>query len=259
MPHNNSIEIGFGSLQVRRQRLSEQVTGQIQELIVKGGLKPGDKIPPERKLAEQLGVSRTVIREATKALQERGLVKVLTGSGSFVSQVKPETVSQSIGLFVSGYRGAFRSLFEVRDMLEVEIARLAAERASEEHVEQLHSSLTRMRNALSRGNHPPGWLEDFVQADLSFHRVLAQATNNSLLPLLLAPITDLLLELSRKASSIPGAPETAIVYHQNILECVRSGDSQRSQELMREHLSKAREFAQIMEQDGDDAAPPGIR
>jgi GntR family transcriptional repressor for pyruvate dehydrogenase complex len=259
MPQNDSIEIGFGSLRVRRQRLSEQVAGQIQELIVTGGLKPGDKIPPERELAEQLGVSRTVIRETIKALQERGLVKVLTGSGSFVSRVEPETVSQSIGLFVSGYRGAFRSLFEVRNMLEVEIVRLAAERASEEHVEQLHSSLSKMRNALSRGGHTTDWLEDFVQADLSFHRVLAQATNNSLLPLLLAPITDLLLELCRKASSIPGAPETAIVYHQNILECVRSGDSQTSQELMREHLSKAREFAQIMEQDANSAALSGMR
>ena len=84
----NSLE----TLQIRRESLSEQVAEKIQQFIIQGHLRPGDRLPPERELGEQLGVSRTVIREATKQLQERGLVKVLTGSGTYVSKIEPEAI-----------------------------------------------------------------------------------------------------------------------------------------------------------------------
>src|SRR5258706_1980367 len=199
----NSREI----VQVRRESLSVQAAEQIQQFIIRGELRPGDRLPPERELSEQLGVSRTVVREATKLLQERGLVKVLTGSGSFVSKVESSAISQSISLFMWGHGHAFHDLLEIRKMFEVEIAGLAAERATAEEVRELEAALAQMSAGAEAGT---AGLEKFVLADLLFHHVLAKASKNSLLPLLLAPINDLLLEVSRHASSLPGAPASAI-------------------------------------------------
>ena len=92
----NTKVIGLDMMQVKRERLSEQIAEQIQRNIIEGKLKQGDRLQPERDLAEQFGVSRTVIREATKVLQERGLVKVITGSGTYATRIKPAAVSQSI-------------------------------------------------------------------------------------------------------------------------------------------------------------------
>jgi GntR family transcriptional repressor for pyruvate dehydrogenase complex len=234
------------NLPIRRESLSVQVAEQLQQFIVRGGLRPGDRLPPERELGEQLGVSRTVVREATKQLQERGLLKVMTGSGTYVSKVDPSTVSQSIGLFMWGHGHAFHELLEIRKMLEVEIAGLAAERATEEDWVQLEAAITQMAAGLSQVHTNAASLEEFVQADLRFHQVMAQASKNSLLPLLLSPITDLLLAFSRQASSLPGAPENAIHFHQTLLEHIRSRDSMNCRLVMRQHLTDAEKFLDQM-------------
>ncbi len=235
------------TLQVRRESLSEQVAEKIQQSIIQGQLRPGDRLPPERELGEQLGVSRTVIREATKQLQERGLVKVLTGSGTYVSKIEPAAISQSIGLFMWGHGHAFRDLLEIRKMLEVEIAGHAAERATDEDIQQLESALEQMVAGLPGVHQDAAGLEKFVQADLLFHQIMARASKNSLLPLLLAPITDLLLEFSRQASSLHGAPENAIHFHRTLLQVVRDRDGERCRAVMRDHLSNAEKFLDQMD------------
>jgi GntR family transcriptional repressor for pyruvate dehydrogenase complex len=238
---------GLQSFQVSRLKLSDQVAEQIQHVIVNGGLRPGDKLPSERELGEQLGVSRTVVREATKALQERGLVKILTGSGTYVSEVESDVVTQSIELYVRGRKHKYRDLLEIRKTLEVEIAGLAAERATEEDIERLGVVLERMQEAFPTAQTDAESLEEFVLADMQFHQYLAQASHNSLLPLLLTPIADLLLEFSRKASSLPSAPQSAHRYHKAILECVRSGDSEKCRDVMREHISSTEDFIEQLE------------
>jgi GntR family transcriptional repressor for pyruvate dehydrogenase complex len=238
----NSLEI----VQVRRESLSAQAAEQIQQFIVRGELRPGDRLPPERELSEQLGVSRTVVREATKLLQERGLVKVLTGSGSFVSKVEPAAISQSISLFMWGHGHAFHDLLEIRKMFEVEIAGLAAERATADEAQELEAALAQMtaaQPAVAAGAAADGaGLEKFVLADLLFHHILARASKNSLLPLLLSPINDLLHEFSRQASSLPGAPANAIHFHHTLLQGIRSRDSERCRAVMRDHLNDAENF-----------------
>ncbi len=238
----NSLE----TLQVRRESLSEQVAEKIQQFIIQGQLRPGDRLPPERELGEQLGVSRTVIREATKQLQERGLLKVLTGSGTYVSKIDPAAISQSISLLMWGHGHAFHDLLEIRQMLEVEIAGHAAERATEDDIQQLEGALEQMAAALPDVHQDAAGLEKFVQADLLFHQILARASKNSLLPLLLAPITELLLEFSRQASSLQGAPENAIHFHKTLLQVIRSRDSQLCRAVMRDHLSNAEKFLDQM-------------
>jgi GntR family transcriptional repressor for pyruvate dehydrogenase complex len=232
-------------IQVSRDLLFEQVADQIQNIIVKGGLVPGDRLPPERELAEQLHVSRTVIREAVKALQERGLVRVLRGSGTYVSRVEPDTIAQSITLYMHSHQGSLRDLVEIRCPLEIEIAGLAAEMATDEDIELLESSLREMEEALPQLTSTPHALEQFVQADMIFHHALARATKNVLLPVLLTPITDLLLEFRRKASDKAGAAEDAIYYHRAMLDAIRRRDGLACRELMRKHLYRAEQWTGV--------------
>ncbi len=130
-------------LRVSRESLSDQVAEQLQQLIIEGGLKPGEKLPPERDLCDQLGVSRTVIREAVQRLQVQGLLRVVGGSGTYISRVDPGVVAQSIGLFMSSHDHTFQDLLEIRRFIEVEIAGLAAERASPKDFEILEEVLNR--------------------------------------------------------------------------------------------------------------------
>jgi GntR family transcriptional repressor for pyruvate dehydrogenase complex len=248
MTIENKGTTDLDAIQIRREPLSEQVAEQIQN-IIQDKLKEGDRLPPERDLSEKFGVSRVVIREATKILQERGLVKILTGSGTYVSRVEPEVVFQSMRLFVRGNKHSFRDLLEIRKMLEVEIAGLAADRATDDDIHQLEVMVNEMQAALPEIRSSKDKLEDFVEADLSFHQDLAKASHNFLLPILLSPITDLLLEFRRKASSFPGAPENATNFHQTILDCIRNRDSRKSRDVMRSHLSNTEEFLDLMVED----------
>lgn len=242
------------NLKITRERLYEQVVQQLQELVISGRLQPGDKLPPERQLAEQLGVSRTVIREAIKTLEQRGLVKVLTGSGTYVSQMDPRIVSESISLLVQQSTSSFDHLNEVRRMLEIEITGFAAERAQLEDIEAMEEAVQEMEDAVANMKGRPDLLEDFVEADLAFHDALAKAAQNPLLPILLDPISDLLVEFRRLASSGPGAPEDALNYHRKILKYLKARDVSTCRELMREHLEKAEEWAAKGQVDHDQLA-----
>lgn len=242
------------NLHVRRETLTQQVARRIQEIIMDGGFAPGDRIPTERELCDRLNVSRTVVREGIKALQERGLLRAIPGSGTYISRIEGDQISRSISLFVRGNTHAFRDLLEIRKSLEVEIAGLAALRASPGEITELESAVHKMRTLLEDVPLTADSLEEFARADLEFHQTLAKASHNSLLPLLLTPITDLVLEFSREASSEHGAPENAVRYHQAILECVRQQDGENSRAVMRAHISNAEELLHRME-DHDKTAP----
>src|ERR671935_2210582 len=114
----------------REPRLSDRVAALLLETIVARGLQPGDRLPSERELGEQFGVSRTVIREAVRALAAKGVIEVRTGSGLRVAAVDASSVSESMSLFMRGGGIEFEKVHEVRTVLEVHIAGLAAERAS---------------------------------------------------------------------------------------------------------------------------------
>src|SRR3989442_2687911 len=122
----------------REPRLSDKVAELLLETILSPDLQPGDRLPSERELGEQFGVSRTVIREAVRALAAKGVIDVRTGSGLRVAAVDSATVSESMSLFMRGSTTLdYPKVHEVRAMLEVEIAGLAAERASREDLAEL--------------------------------------------------------------------------------------------------------------------------
>ena len=133
---------------VRSSRLYEQIVQQVEESIQKGALKVGDKLPPERDLAEQFGVSRTAVREAVKALREKGMVEAYPGRGTFVMEGSSHPIRLSLDRMVKAGQGeGSRYLTEVREMMEPEIAAMAAERADGEDVAALRESLAVMDGA----------------------------------------------------------------------------------------------------------------
>jgi GntR family transcriptional repressor for pyruvate dehydrogenase complex len=230
---------------LRRDRLYEQVADQIESLIVSESLRPDDKLPSERNLAERLGVSRTVIREATRVLNVRGLVVVKPGSGTYIQKLSPSDAAAPIGLFLKMQREAttFQNLCEVRHTLEVDIAGLAAERATDKDTSALETAMEQMAGHVTNA-------EQFVQNDLDFHSALAAATHNDLYKVLLTPITDLLFEFRLAAYQYDAQNSIAggLTYHRRILDCIKTRDVEGARQAMREHLNQAQNLFETARQ-----------
>lgn len=223
---------------VRTSRLYEQIVQQIEESIVKGDLKPGDQLPAERDLAHRFGVSRTAVREAVKALREKGLVEAYSGRGTFITDGTTQAVRQSLDLMVKiGQPEGSTHLAEVRAILEPEIAALAAARIQD-------SELTTMREAVSvmdRAGHDP---QAYIEADLDFHLALAEGAANPLILSLLDSIVGLLREQRLRIFRVPGGPERGQIHHKRILEAVERHDAESARQAMRAHLLQVRDDSQ---------------
>jgi GntR family transcriptional repressor for pyruvate dehydrogenase complex len=212
---------------------SERIARQIQDLVTSEQLVPGDKLPAQRELAEAFGVSRTAVREALKLLQERGLVEVRTGRGTYVTSPDLATVTSSISLASQMHHVKLGDLLEARRCMEGFIAGLAAERATPADIARLEALVEAM-DALSRGS------DEFVEADREFHAAMAAATQNPLLVILSKPLVDLIQRVRRVGIGVSGSPERAQVYHKRILVSIKSRDVTRARELALEHLDQFR-------------------
>jgi len=206
---------------VRTSRLYEQIVQQIEESILKGDLKPGDQLPAERDLAQRFGVSRTAVREAVKALREKGLVEAYSGRGTFITD----------------------GTSEVRAILEPEIAALAAIRAQE-------SDLATMREAVAIMDHAGQDPDAYIEADLDFHLALAEGAANPLILSLIDSIVGLLREQRLRIFKVPGGPERGQVHHKRILDAMERRDAADARSAMKAHLQQVRD---------DSQAPPGKR
>ena len=216
--------------QTRRGRLRDRAADQILEMVVSGGLRPGERLPPERELCERLSVSRTVVREALNLLEARGLISIEHGRGAVVSGGNTDAVRDTLALILRVRPKALWELLEMRKILEVEISGLAAERATKEGVEAMRAQLRRMAASIDV---PQG----YVDADVEFHALLARGAGNAVLLTMLDPIVDL-LRASRQVSAArrPGSALRALGEHEKILRRVEAGDAQGARREMRAHL-----------------------
>lgn len=223
---------------VRTSRLYEQIVQQIEESIVSGTLKTGDQLPAERELAQRFGVSRTAVREAVKALREKGLVEAFSGRGTFITDATNQAVRQSLDLMVKiGQPEGSSYLAEVRAILEPEIAGLAASRIQE-------SELATMREAVATMDRSGGDPDAYIEADLDFHLALAEGADNPLILSLLDSIVGLLREQRLRIFKVPGGPERGQIYHKRILDAVERRDAQAAREAMRAHLGQVSQDSQ---------------
>jgi GntR family transcriptional repressor for pyruvate dehydrogenase complex len=214
----------------REPRLSDKVTDAILEMIAADRLRPGDQLPPERELGEQFGVSRTVIREAVRALRAKGLLEVKSGSGVRIVAVDGRTVGESMRHFVHGSSLDYPKVDEVRRVLEVACAGIAAERATEQDIAAIDETIDLFENECSD-------LEKSVRHDLAFHRALATSTHNELFLVLHDSMGEMLLEVRRRNLSRGRAERRLVVQmHRRIRDAVAAHDPEAAREAMRDHL-----------------------
>jgi len=229
---------------VRTSRLYEQIVQQIEESVLNGTLKPGDQLPAERELAQRLGVSRTAVREAVKALREKGLVEAYSGRGTFVTDGTTQAARQSFDLMVKvGQQEGAPHLAELRLILEPGIAALAAVRVKDD-------DLAAMREAVAVMDRAQDDPEAYIEADLDFHLALAETVANPLILSLIDSIVGLLREQRIKIFNVEGGPQRGQVHHKRILEAMERHDAEMARTAMRAHLEQVRE---------DSRASPGTK
>jgi GntR family transcriptional regulator, transcriptional repressor for pyruvate dehydrogenase complex len=216
----------------RNQRLSDKVADQLLVSIQSEQMSPGSRLPSERELSEQFGVSRTVVREAVRSLAAKGVLEVRSGSGVHVTSVAASSVSEQMALFLRG-NGAldYAKINEVRMTLEIRTAQIAAERATDEDIAELREHCERMAAV--------GDVEAASAEDVEFHRAIARATHNDLFTVMLDSIGDILLEIRRATLGLPGRIQEGVAFHARILERIAAHDVEGAGEAMHQHLQDA--------------------
>jgi len=228
-PIRDPIEATFRPLE-RDVRMSDQIADQILDSIITLGMRPGDRLSTERDLAEQFGVSRTVVREAVRSLAGRGVVDARPGRGLRVAAPRAATTRQSMTLFLRNQVSRdHRDVAEVRRMVEVEIAGLASVRATDDDLAVLRGICRLMEDRLDN-------LAAASEADIEFHRAIARATHNELYLMMLDAIADSLADIRALTFQEPGRPRTALEAHKAILARIQAHDLDGSVAAMRVHL-----------------------
>jgi GntR family transcriptional repressor for pyruvate dehydrogenase complex len=224
---------------VRTSRLYEQIVQQIEDSVLNGSLKPGDQLPAERELAQRLGVSRTAVREAVKALREKGLVEAYSGRGTFITDGTSQAARQSFDLMVKiGQQEGAPHLAELRLILEPGIAAVAAVRIEEEHLVAMRDAVA----VMERSQKDPA---AYIEADLDFHLALAEAAANPLILSLIDSIVGLLREQRIKIFNVEGGPQRGQFHHKRILEAMERRDPETARAAMRAHLEQVRDDSQV--------------
>jgi GntR family transcriptional repressor for pyruvate dehydrogenase complex len=215
----------------QRGRLSDEIADRLLHSILESGLRPGDRLPSERELGEQFGVSRTVIREAVRSLGGRGVIESRRGAGLTVAAVPASAVSSSMRLYLRSAHGdlAYEKVHVVRKAIEVEMAAIAAGRARPEDIVVLRELHDRMGTMLDRG-------EDVSQVDVEFHRQIARMTDNELFIVVLDSIGDILLQVRELTWRTAPLIRSALEAHGRILEAIANHDAAGARDAMLEHL-----------------------
>jgi GntR family transcriptional repressor for pyruvate dehydrogenase complex len=221
----------------REQRLYERVVDKVLDLISSGTWKPGFRLPPERELSEAFGVSRTVVREAVKALEARGVLESTTGSGVSVRLADFNMVSRSLQTYMqlSNQDNFDIRLNEVRRVLEVEMVALAAARITADQKKQLRKICKQMR---AEGH----TAIQMAELDFQLHVTLAEATQNELFKVLLAPLIDQLRDqIILTWEDFPRPVDQVFDQHEAIVSAVESGDAETARQAMIKHLAFSRQ------------------
>ena len=233
---------------IKRTRLYEEVVERILNQIKKGTLKPGDRLPTERELAEQLNVSRTSIREALRSMEMMGYIesKVGISGGTFIREVTIDDVIEPFTRLLNSYRKqeSILQLTEVRIIFESSTAKLAARRRDEEDLKRIEESLAFMDEEIRGGGIG-------LEGDNRFHRTVAQATHNDVLVKMANMLEGLLADTRRVTLEKPGIPEESLEDHKAIYEAIRKKGEKQAELTMKTHLGKAHRMASHGEIDFD--------
>ncbi len=211
-------------------RLYESVIEQIMDLVKRSELKPGDKLPPERKLAEKLSISRNSLREAFRVLESRGLIKSKAGGGRYIREIRKNGHNSTENIILSLEKSSILELLEAREMFEVKIAKIAAQRATPEDIKLIEMVLNKMKKKEELKD------EKKTESDTEFHLAIASTSHNFVFVNIIKLHLDLLKETRGKTWQIPGRREKQYQEHQAILQAIREHNSKKAGEAMLTHL-----------------------
>jgi len=222
---------------VRSGQTTEQVVARVYELIKHDGLKPGDRLPPERELAKQLGISRPSLRAGLSSLISMGVLKSRQGAGTFLVDGPPALDSEPLRLLAELHGFSFDHMFETRSILEVGAAGLAADHATGDQLASMSEEITEMYAALKDP-------QQFLVHDIGFHRAVAAASGNPTLATLVEMVSAILYERRRNTIERAHDFNEALELHRRIYRAIRAHKPDEAREAMREHIVRAqRAFA----------------
>ena len=214
--------------------MSEQVVAHIRDLIEKGLVRPGDKLPAERDLAAQIGVSRPTVRVGLRALAAMGIVESRHGSGTYIPDGPPALGSESLSLLAALHGFTREEMYDARRVLEVGAAGMAAEHATPD---QLVTIADEVANLFATLDEPVV----FLVHDIKFHRAVAEASGNPIIAALVEMVSALYYdrrkETARQASDRD--LREAAELHRRIYQAIRARNSEAARNVMNEHLARA--------------------
>ena len=216
---------------IRKTRVSEEIIGQVRDLITSGRLQIGDRLPAERELAKILQVGRSTVREAIRALESLGILEARPGEGTFLvsnpAEAQPDPITANA--FKSWENQ--RTLFEVRMVIEPDLAALAARRASFEQILKMREILREQETAVRQG-------ETGIKADSTFHFLMAEAAGNAMLLRIMDSLMDLLRETRETSLQAGGRSLRSMRQHKAILRAIETRDPAAAERHMREHITE---------------------
>lgn len=209
---------------------TEQVANRLIKLLSNGELKPGDKLPPERDLARQLNVGRTTVREALKLLTLNGLLEAKRGDGTYVNREFLGALAKQIQWPILLNLHELDMVVEVREVLEMKAARLAAERASAEEINRI--AVFRELNLIKGRD-----VARETDLDMAFHLAITEAAHNVLLSTVMYSIRDVLCKYIYLSNQMTERIETTIAEHNAIFQAISNRKPEEAEKAMRDHLS----------------------
>ena len=225
--------------EVSIEKPADVIIRQIKELLISGALKPGDKLPPERKLSEKFGVGRTYIREAIQKLEFYGILKTRPQSGTYVASIGIAALENLIADVLKIDSPSFVSLVETRVLLETSAISLACERRTDEDILLLETSLNNYLEKATQGIKA-------IEEDLMFHLTIAELSKNKVLKsLLLIIIPDIISNYSvfKVCDTIT---KQSLLEHEQMFNCIKEKNPETAVQIMNEHLKDVMAFAQSL-------------
>lgn len=214
---------------ISRMTMSDEVISRFKDLIIRRVLVPGDKLPPERTLAEAMQVSRPTLRQGLRALQVLGVIRSRQGSGSYLSD-RPSDILKAPLEFALAMKGAMNGdMFEARFTIEVKLAELAAQRRTDEDLIEMQAALDAMSAA--KGN-PELWCKH----EIRFHTAIVQAARNSVMATIMEMLSHLLLESRKQTVRLLNHYSLSYRLHEKVFLAIKDGDPARATTAMVEHF-----------------------
>jgi GntR family transcriptional repressor for pyruvate dehydrogenase complex len=221
---------------------TEEVVARVSELIRSAQLKPGDRLPPERELSKQLGVSRPSLRAGLRALSSMGVLRSRQGAGTFVADGPPTLDSEPLRLLAALHGFSFDHMFETRSILEVGAAGLAAENATSEQLATLADEIAEMYASLSDP-------QEYLVHDIRFHRAIAEASGNPTLATLVEMVSAVMYERRRETIERAHDFSESLELHQQVYRAIRARQPEEARAAMREHIVRAQQAFALEEKE----------